>query len=102
MRPGQVSQTEIDVGLFEHRDVGQIRTLPAPIVELLGAVVGRNERKEVNQRGQTAGVAEWQRSQQERVHNAKDARVGTYADGKGKNRERGVPRTIRPKPKGVS
>ena len=49
MRPDQVSQTEIDVGLFQERDVRQIRALLPPVVKLFGAIVGRNEGVKVNE-----------------------------------------------------
>ena len=101
MRPPRVAHSpKVDIVLLNQCGISEVRALLAPLVKLSCAVVGRNELP-VMQRGQAAWLAEWQRAQQQCVDDAEDTRVYANADGKGGNRETGVPRTASPKPKRV-
>jgi len=97
---GVADSAKVDIELLGERDVGEVRALLAPVVKLFRAAVGRNEFA-VIERGEAAGVAEWQRAEQQGVDDAEDTGVCANADGQSGNRECSVPRTAGPKAEGV-
>jgi hypothetical protein len=68
---------QIDILLLDDCGIGEIRTLTAPFVKLLRAIVGLKKPAQIRQ---ALGFVKWQRAQQQRIHHAEDPRIRADAD----------------------